>query len=183
MASKVKRKLDLSEISIISMNCIGGVVYHDCEQLFLSPTINLYFMASHFIKFINRLDYYCSLTPVIKMGDSFPIGTLDDINIFFMHYGSCEEALEKWEERKKRINYDKIFVIMVEQNGFDEHDFECFKELKYPKILFTKTSLFDCKEAVYYPEFRSKKELPDLISGRHMYNHMKLVDMINRAYG
>lgn len=62
------------------------------------------------------------------MGEKYPIGTLDDIKIFFMHYDSCEDALQKWEDRKKRVNPQKIFVIMVEQNGFSKEDFENFKK-------------------------------------------------------
>lgn len=46
-----------------------------------------------------------------------------------MHYDSCEDALQKWEDRKKRVNPQKIFVIMVEQNGFSKEDFENFKKL------------------------------------------------------
>ena len=120
----VKKKVDFSEISLISQNCIGGIIYHDANQRFLSPTVNLYILPKDFIKFVNNLDYYLSLTPKVEMGKDYPIGTLGDIQINFMHYSSPEEAVEKWEERKQRINFDKIFVIMVERDGFDDEDFK-----------------------------------------------------------
>ena len=41
-----------SEFTIISSNCIGGVIYSDLHRKFLSPTINLFFSAKDFLKFV-----------------------------------------------------------------------------------------------------------------------------------
>ena len=82
MIKKVQGKVYLSDISLISMNCIGGTFYHDMNCKFLTPTVNLFFTASDFIKFVNDLDYYLSFTPVVEMGEKYPIGTLDDIRYF-----------------------------------------------------------------------------------------------------
>ncbi len=98
LSYRVSKMLYLSDISIISMNCIGGVLYHDCGQKFLSPTVNLFFMPSDFIKFVNNLDYYLSITQNVVMGDKYPVGILDDIKIYFMHYDNCEIALAKCED-------------------------------------------------------------------------------------
>lgn len=178
----VKSQLDLSNISLISMNCIGGVVYHDCNKRFLSPTVNLYFYPSDFIKFVNNLEYYLSLTPRVEMGEKYPIGILDDIKIFFMHYDNPEEALSKWEERKARVNKDRIFVIMVERDGFSDEDFENFKRIKYPKLLFTKSEKYLFDDSLYISKFNNLDQLPDIIPGRYIYYKMKLIKSINRAY-
>lgn len=178
----VKSQLDLSNISLISMNCIGGVVYHDCKQKFLSPTVNLYFYPSDFIKFVNNLDFYLSKTPKVTMGEKYPIGELDDIKIHFMHYNTPEEALAKWEERKARINKDRIFVIMVERDGFTNEDFENFKRINYPKLLFTRTKKYSYDDSLYISKFKNLEQLPDIIPGRYMYNKMKLVKAIKKAY-
>ena len=79
MIKKVQGKVYLSDISLISMNCIGGTFYHDMNCKFLTPTVNLFFTASDFIKFVNDLDYYLSFTPVVEMGEKYPIGTLVEI--------------------------------------------------------------------------------------------------------
>ena len=129
-----KKRINLKDVSIISMNCIGGIVYHDCQQQFLSPTVNLYFLPGDFIKFVNNLDMYLSETPKVVMGTNFPVGAIGNIKVFFQHYSTPEEALAKWEERKKRVNKEKIFVIMVERDGFNDNDFEGFKNIKYPKL-------------------------------------------------
>ena len=178
----VKKKVDFSEISLISQNCIGGIIYHDANQRFLSPTVNLYILPKDFIKFVNNLDYYLSLTPNVEMGKAYPIGTLGDIKINFMHYSSPKEAVEKWEERKQRINFNKIFVIMVERDGFDDEDFKEFLKIKYPKILFTRNEEYISDNSVYLKKFKNEKELPDIIPGRYMYKNMTLVKLINEAF-
>lgn len=170
----VKKKLDLSEVSLISMNCVGGIMYHDCESKFLTPTIDLYFSASDFIKFVNNLDAYLAETPHVVMGPKFPIGTLGDVKIYFMHYDAPQEALAKWEERKTRINKNKIFVIMVDRNGFNDEDFESFKKIKYPKFLLTNKKEHICEDSVYMPKYKDLKEMPDIIPGRQMYYKMAL---------
>lgn len=175
----LKKRVDFSEISLISQNCVGGIIYHDVNQRFLSPTVNLYILPKDFIKFVNNLDYYLSLTPKVYMGKDYPIGTLGDIKINFMHYSTPQEAVEKWEERKQRINFDKIFVIMVERDGFDDEDFKDFLKIKYPKILFTRKEKYISDNSVYFKKFRNEKELPDIIPGRYMYKNMTLVKLIN----
>lgn len=178
----VKSQLDLSNVSLISMNCIGGIVYHDCNQKFLSPTVNLYFYPSDFIKFVNNLDFYLSKTPMVTMGQKYPIGEIEDIKIYFMHYNSPEEALSKWEERKIRINRDRIFVIMVERDGFNKECFEGFKKIKYPKMLFTKTKEYECEDSLFMNKYRNLDQIPDIIPGRYMYYKMKLINSIKKAY-
>lgn len=178
----VKKKIDLSDVSLISMNCVGGILYHDCESKFLTPTIDLYFGASDFIKFVNNLDLYLAETPSVVMGSKFPIGVLGDIKIYFMHYDTPDEALTKWEERKTRINKDRIFVIMVDRNGFDDNDFENFKKIKYPKFLLTNKKEYTCEDSIYMPMFKDLYELPDVIPGRRMYYKMALPKAIENAY-
>ena len=177
----VRKKLDLSDVSLLSMNCVGGILYHDCESKFISPTIDLYFSASDFIKFVNDLDIYLAQTPRVVMGPEFPIGDLQDIKIYFMHYKTPEEALAKWEERKKRISKDKIFVIMVDRNGFDDQDFENFKKIKYPKFLLTNKKEHIFKDSVYMPRYKDLDEMPDVIPGRRMYYKMALPNAIKNA--
>ena len=164
------------------MNCIGGVLYHDCRMQFLSPTINLFFTATDFIKFVNCLEYYLSLTPIVTMGDDYPIGRLDDIHVYFMHFDSVENALKKWEERKKRVKFDRIFVIMVEQNGFSESEYAGFLKIKYPKLLFAKDPKYNSDDVVCFEKYKDLTELPNIIENREFYKTMKLPKAIQRAY-
>lgn len=117
----------LSQCSLICNNCIGGFIYSDLQLKFNSPTINLQIPPADFCKFINNIDKYLSyeleevLPPPIeefkKLGGeniNFPVGKLGDILIFFQHYKNFESAKCKWEERKQRINRDRMHFILVD---------------------------------------------------------------------
>ena len=182
LVNKVRRSVDLTNVSLISMNCIGGVFYHDVEARFLTPTINLFFTADDFIKFVNHMEHYLSVTPIVTMGKEYPVGQLDDIKIYFMHFNSIDDAFNKWEERKKRINPDRVFVIMVEQNGFTDQNFHDFLRIKYPKILFTRNPNHRSDNVVYYEKYKDLEELPNIIDKREFYKDMKLPQAVNKAY-
>lgn len=101
-------------LTIISSNCVGGIIYHDYGMRFFSPTINLYFENSDFIKFCNKLNYYLNLKLVeSQVGNKeYPVGMLGDIKIHFLHYKTFNEAKTKWEERKNRIDKDNMIFIL-----------------------------------------------------------------------
>ena len=59
---KSKRKELLNkEPSIISCDCLGGLVSHDLGLQFRSPTINMYMTASDYIKFIYNIKTYIDI--------------------------------------------------------------------------------------------------------------------------
>lgn len=168
-------------ISFISQNCIGGVIYHDMEQKFLSPTINLYFSAKDFIKFVTKIEYYLKID--LKIIDENPItGLLDDIKIYFLHYNSKDEAITKWNERKLRINKEKIFVICTDRDGFNDKCFEEFKNIKYNKALITCNKKWkDYDFTIYLEQYRELECVPDTIPKREFYNNTELIKLINEV--
>ena len=114
-----KKFLKNYNFTIISNNCWGGMIYESYNLQKQSPTIGVFFMAQDYIKFLKDLREYiqCELEFIspnesrwkdyVKNDSRFgnyPIGKLKDIEIFFLHYKSEEEAREKWERRCKRIN-------------------------------------------------------------------------------
>lgn len=58
MDKEYQRKIKNKDCSIISMNCVGGVVSHELGLRFNSPTVNLWFTPKEFIKFLSQLEYY-----------------------------------------------------------------------------------------------------------------------------
>lgn len=64
----------------------------------------------------------------------FPVGTIGEgdrkITVFFNHYNSNEDTLNKWNNRVTRIYWDNIFVIMSDQNGCTDEIARKFDELK-----------------------------------------------------
>lgn len=108
-----RKRLKNRDVTILSMNCLGGIVYHNLNLKFLSPTINLRFESvMQFYRFCSNLNYYLSLPlEEIPSDEDFPVVRLGDIIINMVHYKSFDIAVEKWEERKKRINFDNIYII------------------------------------------------------------------------
>lgn len=175
-----RSKYKAQDISFISQNCIGGVIYHDMGQKFLTPTINLYFMANDFIKFVENLEYYMNLEIVMKEDAEVVTGVLGDIEIYFLHYHTNEDAYSKWNERKARINYDKIFVIQTDRDGFDEESFKRFKNIKYPKALVTRNEKWKDEDfVIYIPRYKDEECVPDTIPEREFYIDNKIIDLIN----
>lgn len=127
-------------------------MYHDTGTKFLSPTINLNIEPKDFIKFIENLEYYLSIDQFEEViGDyDYPVGKLDDILIYFVHYDNFKEAVYKWNERKKRINFDNLFIIMADRDGCDINIIERFNKTSYKnKIFFTHKKYEEYDNCIY----------------------------------
>lgn len=116
------------DISIISQNCIGGVLYHLYDIPFQSPTINMFIEDENFVKLAENPRHYFSVVPEpitdnyidpINSNIHYPKILVDDIELCCLHYSNCAEAIEHWQRRKKRINYNNLFVIA---NSWNLHD-------------------------------------------------------------
>ena len=150
--NKEFKKVTNRDCSIISINCIGGVVCHELHLRFNSPTINLWFRTKDFLTFLTNLDYYlynCELVQDMKLSNQYmyPVGILGEIRIFFQHYKSFEEAKTKWIERTKRLHMDNLYIVMVQGDDCTENDLVYFEKLDFKhKVCFT---------AKVYPEYPS----------------------------
>lgn len=130
-------------VSIISMNCTGGILYHDLGLQFRSPTVNMFMRAVDFTKFCENLEYYLSIDEMKACTDKgvigerqYPIAYLDDLMLFLVHYKSVTEAQDKWNERKKRINFDNIVIINTDREGMTEELKDRYEALPYKKVMF-----------------------------------------------
>ena len=171
-------------ISIIAQNCIGGVLYHDLGLEFSSPTVNLFFMGPDFVRFVSNLKHYMDLDPVMTWGENYPIGYLEDVQIHFMHYATCLEARDAWNRRKHRINWDNILVLCTDMEDFTDEVFARWKDIPYPKVLFTANSSFaQDQDSVFYPEYQSGGRVGDLISQRKFYRDDRVMTMLNYTDG
>lgn len=188
--NKIKQMRDTlsnEDFTIISSNCIGGLLYHDLNHKFLSPTVNLFYdTAEDYIKFCENLEYYVSLDMVeVDSNNSYPVGQIGDIKLHLVHYKSFNEAKEKWNERKRRINFEKIFVIFTDRNGFHDELLKRFDKLPYKKVFFSHKLDRDFNCICYLPEFKNKNCVGDLtryanIFGDKFYEkHFNFVKWLN----
>ena len=153
MYLRKKRKLLMNHnFSIISENCIGGIMSHDLHERFNSPTVNLWLKPEDFFIFVGDLDYFLNAEVVesFEKGIDYPIGRIykgdSYISVYFMHYSNFSEAVEKWKERAKRIQKDNLFVVFEYPAIYDtlEEQIEVKKQfdaIPYQnKIMITKES-------------------------------------------
>ena len=187
-----QKQLKSTDFTIISNNCWAGIVYEYFNIRKNSPTIGMYFFAEEYVKFISRLKYYLSLKMEIityeesKYKDTLikrnqtkcPIGKLDDVEIVLLHYHNADEAVEKWERRCKRVNWDHLIFKMSEMN-------QCtFKHLKvfddFPaerKILFVSKD-YGLKSQIVWPEWTKFGEIKN--DTTDFKKHLNLAEFLNR---
>lgn len=116
-----RRYLELlnKNISIIACNCWGGITYHYFQLPFLSPFINMFIDDDDFIRLIANFKQYmnCDLSLLKTEYNSalnivYPVFLLGDIKLHMNHYADFDLAIQKWEERKARINWQELFFMM-----------------------------------------------------------------------
>lgn len=139
---KLYRRLGLKcdDFSIISNNCTGGYVYQYYGVAYRTPTEGLYFTTDDYLKIIQRPEYYFKhdvelIDPqhsvLAKAGKiiKHPVGKIDDIEIYFLHYPDPNDALCKWYRRCSRINYKKLFFLLTETELMRDGNLETFSNI------------------------------------------------------
>lgn len=128
---KIRRRLQNDNFSILCPNCIGGVIYHRLGKQFLSPTINMWFRQKEFLKFVENIQEYIEKNlEFVSSEYTYPVAKLGDIYLYFNHAKTQEEALDNWEKRKNRINYDNLFVIMYDKGDITKDDIRRLETVK-----------------------------------------------------
>ncbi|MFQ7307741.1 MAG: DUF1919 domain-containing protein [Mediterraneibacter sp.] len=188
-----RKKLINTDFTILSNTCIGGIISHDMGLKFLSPTVNIYIRPEEFVKFVKDLDYYLSLELTeIYHPAPYPVAKLGELTLYLKHFNTFEEAKEKWEERKKRINFQKIYVIMTDRdftppdkarNACPKKVLEEFNKLPYKKICFTAeeyTDLECCKRVSKNKDGNCVNIITDIVSysGKRLYQFAEQFDYI-----
>lgn len=180
VVSKIRnKKIKNKDFTIISNNCFGGWLYRIYNLPYMTPTIGLFIMPEDYLKFVRNLNYYLSLElkfidykesrfceylskNVHKFGQ-YPIGKLDDIEIQFLHYSDENEAREKWNRRKQRINMKNIIYKFNDQNGCTREDIEefCKLDLKNKLCFVSNEKYKNIDGIIYVKEFKKNEFVID----------------------
>lgn len=200
---KIKRKqLNSLDFTIISNNCWAGTaVYQTFGLRYNTPTVGLFFFDRDYIEFLENLKfnlnqplkfikfsdskYYSSIRGQKKNNVSYPIGLIgENIEIHFLHYSSEKEALEKWNRRVKRINWNRLIIKMSirEPDSNLEDLINRFIKLEFKnKICFTPSKLeYDNECIIEIPELKTL----NLVGGdetNFTLQKINLIDLLNES--
>ena len=192
-SKKRNKELNNKNFTIISNNCWGGMVYVSYNLRKNSPTVGLFFMPDDYIRFISNMKFYLNLElrfidaaesknkdklrKTLEFGH-YPIGVLGDIEIYFMHYKSENEALDKWNRRCKRINFNNIIYKFCDQNGCTKKDIDNFLKLPYKNKLFFTVRKWNINSncIIYFKQIFNKKYINN---SNEPFGHDKDIDITN----
>ena len=158
ISNHYKKMLINDSFTILSSNCIGGLIYHRLEKQFLTPTINMFFSQPDFVQFCIHMEWY--LVQELQFIDSelpYPVAQLlgddnsiPDITLFFNHDHDPELAREKWDDRKKRINRDNLYIILYYLDGVTVEQLKLLERIPCKnKIVLTSIPLPEVKWSLY----------------------------------
>lgn len=156
------------DFTIISNNCWGGCIYKYFGLKFQTPFIGMYFFADEYLKLLSNLEYYLKQELIVKDYNSSKyydeivrrnqtplIGVLGDVEFVLLHYKTKEEAIEKWNYRLKRINYDRLIIKFNDTNLCTDEHIVKFDKLSFKnKICFTAKQFENCTSVIYFKEFK-----------------------------
>lgn len=191
---KYRRRFNNPNVTILSHNCLGGVISHDLGIRFNSPFVNLWLYPKDFIKYCRNIEYYrnCKLrflsNEIDHLGRSgYPVAMLGDIKIHFLHYKSNEEAENTWYERTKRMNLDNIRCIMSECDTCTLDDLKEFSKLQYPTVALVHKNYDYIGNTIYIKGFEDSEEIgntmvykPNCYFGKKYYDDFDFVSFLNK---
>ena len=112
-----------SKVSIISNNCWGGVICRTLGIECLSPFKNLSLEDNDYIKLLNNFMHYmeCEMKFLEyaynrNSQKNYPVMLLDDVKVHCNHDTNPEDAVEKWNRRRNKINYSNLFIEMYTES-------------------------------------------------------------------
>lgn len=177
---------DKTGISIISQNCIGGVLMHEYNMKFLTPTINCYMSMPDFVSFCENLsDNLCVDLQECDENAAFSIANLNELRIMGVHYKTFDEFREAWNKRKQRVNLDKNLLIMTDRDGFTEKLLPRIAKLPYEKVLFSHIEYPEYNFICKIPGFENEKTVGSAtdyigLSGKRLYSYCDFRKYFNK---
>jgi uncharacterized protein (DUF1919 family) len=164
----IDRFIENKEFTIFSNDCYGGEIYRRLKIPYRTPFIGVMLMAPCYIKFlqnplfyiVNDLNFidssdYIEMNEFRTRNGNYPLGKIHDIEIHFLHYNNEDDAKEKWDKRKLRINWDRILVKFAMDKDYATPELlQQFSELDFnEKVSFSKVDYPECRINIRVPGY------------------------------
>lgn len=145
--------------SVISHHCFAGYTYHSLGLRFKTPLINMFVPQLDMIeKLYLNLQYYIDqelkydrmeYEPNLKR--DYPVFELADIELHFNHYHDVAEAIQIWNRRKGRINFDNLIFELVIEN---DAGYQLFHKLPKGRRIGFSSQQYSDSDIVYLPMWK-----------------------------
>ncbi|MDD5716650.1 MAG: DUF1919 domain-containing protein [Sulfuricurvum sp.] len=183
------------DFSIISNNCWGTFIYKKFNLPYHSPFVNMFIFSEDYLRLLENFSPEILQTirfipheasrhiPELKERNhyqlGYPIGVIgEDIELHFLHYKDEADARKKWEERVKRINYDKLLFKFSDSEGASDEMIRRFDALPLKnKLCFTAKPFPECRSVIYLSAFKHAKRVRD--EWKHSEKAYDLMGLIN----
>lgn len=185
--NSLSRKLKCKKFTIISNNCWGGSIYSKYGLKYRTPTVGLYILGNDFVKMCSDWQNYfskelkfipwedASYHYALKESKPFPVGLLGDVEIYFMHYSSEQEAKEKWERRVARIEKEHMLFKLSQREKCSKEDVAKFVGLPLKnKICF---SYEEVSGAIVVPELEGYQGDETPVIGKY-YDEISMLNSL-----
>lgn len=176
-----------SRLTIFSNTCWGGVIYKYLGLECLTPLRNLHLNSTDYLKFLNNpKEYLNAPLELVEISydftckNEYPICRLKDIILHFNHYLTFDEAVEQWNRRINRINWDNLFIMMVTEN---QEDAEAFTKLSYRKKVCFVPFESDSDCLITIPPEIDKNVLFRVVPNRLIYGKYKYFELLELLKG
>lgn len=184
------RKLKDTEFCIVSSTCVGSRIYQILGRQYNTPFVGLRIQPPCFAKLVADFETYMAkeltFAPNSKYPDHpkarrrdtpCPIGLLGDVELQFIHYASEDDAAEKWNKRKARMDHTKLYYILVVPKTCDQEIISQFTEsAPQRKVCFHRQEELKMRSCIYIP---SNKKSFNLYSQYHkLVGHFDFADWI-----
>lgn len=183
---RLRSSLKNERFSIICNNCLGAMIVHDFLQPHLSPTVNLYFEADDFIRFISNLKDNLQAEVCEEQSDfSYPVGSVNGCKLYFQHYENFQTAKETWTRRANRVMWENLLIVFVEREGCTYEHLKLFNALPFPnKIALVHKNYPEINTAILVPGYEDEREVGIITGwanwfGRRKYDIIDWVSILN----
>lgn len=193
---ELRRNIKNKNFSIICNNCWGGGIYQQMKLSYNTPFVGLYIFADDYIrllsdfeqnmnnqlKFIKTSKYEKANKDRIQFKLNYPIGLLgDNIEIHFLHYYDENEAIDKWNRRKDRMNWDNLYFVFSERDLCEPRHIQKFAELNLPnKVCFTANNYSNLDSTVWIKDYEKDGQVGDIYTYNNLvYKYFDPVKWLN----
>jgi uncharacterized protein (DUF1919 family) len=102
---------------------------------------------------------------------------LDNIEIVFLHYGSADVVLEKWNRRVQRINWDRIILKFSYQNECDDDLVREFLKIEdYPKFVFVGKPITNDSDEIIFKRAQGKETVDETVNFNRFINPINIIN-------